>query len=249
MPGLFKNRVVQAVLALVAVALVVAGVALALRPERITTTPAATAAPTTQTAEAAPRSTPATTPAPAASASPSVTPAATCTNFTGEMESPTRFVVERMGVDSPMIVVGKDADGNPGAPPPNAARTTAWYNRSPAPGSTRGNVILTIHTYSQGQALGNELYGKNGLADGPEGLRVGDLIKISDAQGRQVCYRYTGDTKVWVETYDPMSGVFHNLDGPAQLAIMICWDYVASTDDWDSRIIFYASLIPEGSPV
>jgi hypothetical protein len=260
MPEFFKNRFYAVVLAIVAVVLVATGAVFALRPERsasglvVGATPAATSPSTTGTPspEASPSPgaplSPGVPPSPEASTSGPSATAPTCTNYTGDMETPTRFIVERMGVDSPMMVVGKDADGNPGAPPPSQAYTTAWYNGSPAPGTTQGNVILTIHTYSKGQALGNDLYGKNGLSDGKQGLREGDLIKISDDQGHQVCYRYSDSTKVWVETYDPDSGVFHNPDGPAQLAIMICWDYAPSANDWDSRIIFYAGLIPEGTP-
>ncbi|WP_432558307.1 class F sortase [Granulicoccus sp. GXG6511] len=243
MPKLLKNRAFQVALGVLVAALIVVGAVLALRPTgpaQVATTPADRPVATTGPAEA--RTPDGSSPTAAAGQE-------TCTNFTGPMESPTQFVIERMQVDSPMMVVGKDKDGNPGAPPPNEAYTTAWYNGSPEPGTTQGNVILTIHTYSKGQALGNDLYGKNGLKDGTGGLREGDLIKVSDAQGNQVCYRYTGSTKVWVDTYDPTSGVFHNPDGPPQLAIMICWDFVPATGDWDSRIIFYAELIPEGQPV
>ncbi|OYO21044.1 class F sortase [Enemella dayhoffiae] len=156
------------------------------------------------------------------------------------MDDPKKLTVERIGVNSPMMTVGKDSDGNPGAPPKNQANTTAWYNGSPEVGSDKGNVILTIHTYHAGGALGNQLYSDKGLKDG-------DIIKISDGAGKQVCYRYTRNTKVWVKTYDPASGVFFNPTGPAQLAIMICWDYDKSRDDWDSRIIFYAPRIPKGA--
>lgn len=247
MPHLWKNRAVQVAIGVVVVLLVVAGAIFMQKPTgdgRVMASPVVTPV---ATVAATPKVTPsAASPTP----SPDATPAQdTCTNFTGRMEAPTKFEVERMGVDSPMMVVGKDAEGNPGAPPPSEPYTTAWYNGSPEPGTTRGNVILTIHTYSKGQALGNDLYGKDGLKNGTGGLVEGDLIKISDAEGNQVCYRYSDSTKVWVKTYDPASGVFHNPDGPPQLAIMICWDYAPSANDWDSRIIFYAGLIPEGQPV
>lgn len=255
MPHFWENRVVQVAIGTVVVLLVVVGAILMLRPTSDGRVIASPVAPATATVDPTSTETPSASASAAASAPPSPNPAEpvaapdTCTNFTGRMDNPTKFEVERMGVDSPMMVVGKDSDGNPGAPPPNEPYTTAWYNGSPEPGTTRGNVILTIHTYSKGQALGNDLYGKNGLRDGTGGLKEGDLIKISDDEGHQVCYRYTGNTKVWVKTYDPASGVFHNPDGPPQLAIMICWDYVPSTNDWDSRIIFYAGLIPEGQAV
>ncbi|MDO5500257.1 MAG: class F sortase [Propionibacteriaceae bacterium] len=255
---ILKNRAVQVLLGLVVVAMIVVGALFVLRPGGAPQTAApVTAAPgadvTDETMDTMEPVEPSNDPGATSTAPATPTAGAqgneTCTNYTGDMESPTKFVIERMGVESPMMVVGKDAQGNPGAPPPNQGYTTAWYNGSPAPGTTQGNVILTIHTYSKGQALGNDLYGKNGLQEGTGGLREGDLIKISDAEGNQVCYRYTRDHKVWVSTYDPESGVFFNPDGPPQLAIMICWDYVPSTNDWDSRIIFYAELIPEGQRV
>lgn len=254
MPHLLKHRAVQVAIGVMVVLLVVVGAVLTLAPRdtgQVFASPATTT-PTETVDSSPPAASPTESTSPSESATQSRTAAPTqgdtCTKFTGPMDSPTKFVVERMGVDSPMIVVGKDADGNPGAPPPSQPYTTAWYNGSPEPGTTRGNVILTIHTYSKGQALGNDLYGKNGLQDGTGGLRKGDLIKVSDHEGNRVCYRYTDETKVWVDTYDPESGVFHNPDGPPQLAIMICWDYVPATNDWDSRIIFYAALIPEGHP-
>lgn len=160
-----------------------------------------------------------------------------CTNFHGSMTAPTQMKVESMAVESPMVVVDQDEDGNPGAPDPDDGFTTAWYQRSAAPGQTKGNVILTIHTYSKGTALGNE------LLDFRHGLEEGDVLKITDVDGNQVCYQYTGQRKVWVNEYDPDSGIFHNLDGPPQLAIMVCDDWDKASQVWKSRVIFYAKKV------
>lgn len=160
-----------------------------------------------------------------------------CTNFHGSMTAPTQMKVDAMAVESPMVVVDQDEDGNPGAPDPDDGFTTAWYQRSAAPGQTKGNVILTIHTYSKGTALGNE------LLDFRHGLEEGDVLKITDVDGNQVCYQYTGQRKVWVNDYDPDSGIFHNLDGPPQLAIMVCDDWDKASQVWKSRVIFYAKKV------
>lgn len=245
MPQFLKNRVVQVVLGLVVVAIVVTGAVFAFGPKKETAAqPAEAPSFETSAPEPAPSTVaPTTPPMSPAAASPSASKPAveSCTNTDEEIKNPKKLTVERTGVDSPMITVGKDQDGNPGAPPKNAANTTAWYNGSPDVGSNRGNVILTIHTYHVGGALGNQLY------EGGKSLKEGDVIKISDGAGKQVCYQYTKNTKVWVKTYDPASGVFHNPEGPAQLAIMICWDYDKSRDDWDSRIIFYAPKMPKAA--
>ncbi|GAB3701592.1 class F sortase [Mariniluteicoccus flavus] len=253
--GANRGRTVKIAAIVVALLLVVSGIAYAVSRNQGNPPIAATPAPTTQapatdapapsSSEPTPASSPSSAPTPAAPApgpSSKAAPAG-CTTADGLIHDPTKFKVEARGVDSRMITVGKDSDGNPGAPPPSESQTTAYYSGSPEVGATRGNTILTIHTYSPkngANALGNKLYSDT------QGLKVGDVIKITDGDGKQVCYRYTGNKKVWVNSYDPKSGVFHNLTGPPQLAIMICWDHNASNNEWDSRIIFYASLIPVG---
>lgn len=241
-----KGRTLKIAAIVVALIVVISGVAFFVSRgqggQAATPAPVATTSPTPEATSASPTPTTA-SPTPAAPAPAPSSPAASgCTTASGHITDPKRFKVESRNVDSRMITVGKDSDGNPGAPPPSESQTTAWYNASPEVGSDKGNTILTIHTYSPkngANALGNKLYSDSGL-------KQGDVIKIVDGSGKQVCYRYTGNKKVWVNSYDPASGVFHNLTGPPQLAIMICWDHNAKTNEWDSRIIFYASLIPQG---
>lgn len=247
--GAPKGRALKIAAIVVALLVVISGVAFFVARGQGGNNTAATPAPSSASAPAATSpASPSAQPTPAGSSPAAVPPAATtptaasCTTAEGHITDPKRFKVESRDIDSRMITVGKDADGNPGAPPPAESQTTAWYNASPEVGSDKGNTILTIHTYSPkngANALGNKLYSD-------AGLKVGDIIKISDGSGKQVCYRYTGNTKVWVKSYDPASGVFHNLTGPPQLAIMVCWDYNKNTNDWDSRIIFYAALMPVG---
>lgn len=187
--------------------------------------------------------------APQAPGSPSGSPAASdppstasaqppCTTAAGEMRDPKQLVIDSMKETSPMLSLGNDGDA-PAAPPKSEPNTTGWYKYGPAVGSDKGNVILTVHTYSPrngGNALGNRI-------NGDHGLKQGDVIRILDAEGKQTCYRYSGNTKVWVSSYDPNSTVLHDDNGKPQLAIIICWDYNNKTNDWDSRLIFYADLM------
>lgn len=180
-----------------------------------------------------------------ASAAPAPSKPATptgCTTAPGAIEHPVRFKVDARGVDSKMITTGTDPDGAPGAPPKSEPNTTGWFNGSPEVGTTQGNVMLTIHTYSPkngANALGNKLYSD-------AGLKPGDIIRIIDQNGQQVCYRYRESLKIWVDKYDENSGVYWNTTGRPQLAIMICWDHNNKTEEWDSRIVFYADLIKPG---
>ncbi len=149
---------------------------------------------------------------------------------------PTRFQVPRMNVDAPLLTVGKDSKGNPGAPPLSQMFSTAWYRGSPPPGSSRGNVIINVHSFASGSALGNNLYLSGGL-------KAGDTIRIIGEGGQVACYRFREKIKFPVASYDPRSGIYHNATGRPQLAIMTCWDRNPRTGEYDSRVIFYADRV------
>ncbi|AXE39176.1 class F sortase [Acidipropionibacterium virtanenii] len=151
--------------------------------------------------------------------------------------TPSTMKIDRMKVSSPVLSLGLDADNAAAAPPKNEPRTVAWYNRGPRPGSAKGKVVLSIHTYHTGGALGNE------LAQADSGLTKGDLIRMADSSGHQACYRYDHRIKVKVTDYDPESDIIYADSGAPMLAIVICWDYDASRSDWDSRFVFYATPV------
>lgn len=142
-----------------------------------------------------------------------------------------------MRVSSPVRSLGLDADNAAAAPPKDEPRTVAWYNRGPRPGSDKGKVVLSIHTYHKGGALGNE------LRDPGAGLRKGDLIRLSDSSGDQACYRYDHVAKVMVKDYDPSSDIIYDNTGKPMVVIVICWDYNRSDKQWDSRLLFYATPV------
>ncbi|GAB3715175.1 class F sortase [Mariniluteicoccus flavus] len=176
---------------------------------------------------------PAADPPPAPRAPAPARPAPVSCSSTPGTVRPTRFQVLRTGVNVPMVSVGKDADGNPGVA--KSLWQAAWYTGSPAPGSSRGNVIINIHSNMKGRALGNDLH--------LGGLNPGDIIKVSGADGKVACYRFREKKRISVRTYDPRSGVYHNATGRPQLAIMTCWDRDPRTGIYESRIIFYADRI------
>lgn len=156
-----------------------------------------------------------------------------CSPTTQPMNDPKTFQIDDLKVKSPMLSLGLDDSGAAAAPPKNQARTVGWFNEGPKIGADRGNAVLTIHTYRQGGALGNQLY------DPENGLKEGALVRITDAGGTQVCYTYERLTKVWVKDYDPNSSVLYDYEGKPQAVIVICWDFNKRTEAWDSRILYY----------
>ena len=201
--------------------------------------------PTPSTVAASPSPTQATSSAPATSAAPKpITVSSAPSAFAGcdaideEGFVPTSFEMQNPPAQEPVLSLGRDADGNIAAPPPDAARTASWWNEGPRPGSDAGKVVLSIHTYRNGGALGNEMY-----ANGEAQLEAGDLIRLKGADGRTACYEFVEAKKVWVEDYDPNSDVMVDYAGDPMLAIVICWDFDRSTEIWESRIFFYGKPV------
>lgn len=208
----------------------------------------ATASPTPQQPESAATETSAvrnattasaTTPASASTGSGSATPSspaaavpAGCMPTLTEIEA-TSFAIDQMKVKAPMISLGEDESGAAAAPPKDASHTVGWWKNGPKVGSRQGHAILTIHTYQNGKALGNELH------DQKNGFKDGDLVRMTDARGNTQCYTLERSMKLWVKDYDPNSDVLYNFTGEPRAVIVICWDYDVMGKEWASRILYY----------
>lgn len=156
----------------------------------------------------------------------------------GQEFVPVRYTMENPAVEANVVSLGLDADGAIAAPPKNEPTTASWWNQGPLAGASEGKTVLSIHTYRNGGAQGNSMYegGSNQLVEG-------DLIKLYGADGQVACYEFTDSLKVWVDEYDPDSDIMVDFDGDPLLTIIICWDHVTGTDDWASRIFFYAQPV------
>lgn len=224
-----RNRLI-AILAAVVVVVLVVGIGLWMAQPT-------DQAPTAGNSPSAPAAT-ASVPAPA---SPDPSKSLECTTTTQGFE-PVRYTIEgSMTVDEKVLSLGTDEKGNIAAPPPAQKRTASWWNEGPKPG-TPGKAILSIHTYHNGGALGNELFdgGKSQLKDG-------DIIKLYGGQGEVACYKYTEAKRIMVSDYDENSDVMIDFEGDPELAMIICWDYDKNVDKkkadpWKSRVFFYGTL-------
>ncbi|MBK7821553.1 MAG: class F sortase [Tessaracoccus sp.] len=147
---------------------------------------------------------------------------------------PTSFTMDGFDDEFPVMSLNVDEHGNIAAPPKDLPHTASWWNAGPKPGSDAGKAVLSVHTYRNGGALGNEMYSD----DGPT-LQPGDIIRLVSAKGKVQCYEFTGATKIWVKDYDPDSDVMVDFHGDPQLLIIICWDFNKSTEIWESRIFFH----------
>ena len=183
------------------------------------------------------------------SPSPSATPAESPTpSATGEQCDPmgagfvpTEFEMPDSDAVTPVLSLGRDENDAAAAPPKDASHTTGWFNEGPMAGSTAGKIVLTIHTYRNGGALGNEMY-----EDGPKKVEVGDRMVLRDENGNVACYEVSAIEKIWVAEYDLESDAIYDWEGDPQIAVVICWDFNNETEDWDSRIVYYADPVNDG---
>ena len=110
--------------------------------------------------------------------------------------------------------------------------TYAWDESSAKPGSSRGVVILTAHTYSRDQAaLGNRLIAT---------LDAGSSIEVIGDGQRQ---RYIVDSRRTYDlaSYSELAGAWLDPAADAQLTLTVCDDYNPATGDWDSRVVWVAT--------
>lgn len=123
-------------------------------------------------------------------------------------------------VDGRTILTSPDPlDANP--------RVFAWDRQSARPGSARGNVLLTAHTYPDGSALGNQLY-----AD----LQPGDTLQLAGPTG-VACYQVRERQEVPIADY-PLERVY-DWDGSPQAIITVCSGLRLGPGDWTKRTLWF----------
>ena len=136
------------------------------------------------------------------------------------------------------MALGVDSDGAIAAPPKSEPSMASWWNQGPRAGADAGKTVFSIHTYRKGGALGNKLF-----QGGQSALQPGDRIILHGADGEVACYDFVEAKKLFVEDYDPNSDVMVDFEGDPLLTMIICWDHRKGTDEWDSRVLFYAKPV------
>jgi LPXTG-site transpeptidase (sortase) family protein len=114
-------------------------------------------------------------------------PAATVTPLP-EVAAPMRMVIEKMGVDAPIITVGLDANRLPEAP--NGPDVVAWYDFSVKPGQGSnavfsGHVDWTVNS----QPVTAVFWGLGELEEG-------DVVKLLLEDGGELRYRVTDNATI-----------------------------------------------------
>jgi len=115
------------------------------------------------------------------------TPTATITPLP-EVTAPTRMVIEKMGVDAPIITLGLTANGLPDVP--NGPDVVAWYDFSAKPGQGN-NAVFSGHVdwTVNGQPVAGVFWGLGELEEG-------DVVKLLLEDGGELPYRVTDNVTI-----------------------------------------------------
>ena len=121
--------------------------------------------------------------APVVQATPSATVAPTPPPAVERLGESYRMIIDKIGVDAPVVRYGLDENRIPIVPTgPDAAQIVAWYDFSQKPGSG-GNAVFAGHVTWNGHAVFYNL----------TSVQAGDIIKFRDNDGREVSYRVTSN--------------------------------------------------------
>lgn len=134
-----------------------------------------------------------------------------------------------------VLALGRDRNGVPRTPPltDRGKWQLGWDRRSGIrPGSPRGVVRLTAHTYPRsgtyGLALGNRLLSE---------LRKDTTIRLEGRAGERLCYVVTQVRRVRAGQSVP---AYYTSTGRPRLAILVCSGVRRGPGDWSHRTIWFA---------
>ena len=147
--------------------------------------------------------------------------------------APTALSVPAIGISSPLIELGRNADGTvevPSLDDPNSK--PGWYRNSPAPG-TLGPAIILGHVDSRE-------FGP-GVFYSLQNMKAGDSIEVSRADGTVAEFVVDKVESVQKSEF-PTLEVYGNLDHSGLRLITCGGEFDPDARSYESNIIVFASL-------
>lgn len=181
------------------------------------------------------QSTSAPVPDPASYPTPSVAvpaPPSTASDPVLAASVPGRLQVPAVGIDTPLMRLGKQPDGEVQVPPAEPGSPAGWYTGSPSPGQS-GSAVILGHVNAIGTPIG-VFYRLHELTAGQQATVVrSDGIAEVFAVDR-------------VETYHkanfPTIDVYRNADRP-ELRMITCSGYDPASGQFLDNTVVYAHLV------
>lgn len=123
-------------------------------------------------------------------------------------EVPVGLSIPALGIDSAVVPVGLEPNGEMEVPPASEA---GWYLYGPRPGSSQGTAVIAAHV---------DYGGERGVFFDLRSLQVGAEVSVNDAAG--VAHRFVVTERYQVDKDElPIEQIFV-ADGPAGLTLITC---------------------------
>ena len=145
--------------------------------------------------------------------------------------APVTIRIPRIGVNAPVMKVGRDADGTVQVPPLAEHNLTGWYRYGPAPGQ-RGPAVILGHVDSA-TGISVFYYLKN--------LHAGDSVYVTLADGTVARFAVDGLQRVAKDAF-PTASVYGKAGYPSLRLITCGGPFDKATGHYTDNIIVYAHL-------
>jgi len=150
--------------------------------------------------------------------------------------APVTIRIPGIGVNAPVMKVGRDAHGTVQVPPLAEHNLTGWYRYGPSPGQ-RGPAVILGHVDS---ATGVSVfyYLKN--------MHAGDKVLVTLADGKVATFAVDGLQRVAKDAF-PTASVYGRAGYPSLRLITCGGPFDQATGHYVDNIIVYAHLVRAGS--
>ena len=146
--------------------------------------------------------------------------------------APVNIRIPGIGVDAPVMKVGRDADGTVQVPPLAEHNLTGWYQYGPSPGQ-RGPAVILGHVDST-TGISVFYYLKN--------MHAGDKVYVTLADGKVAAFAVDGLQKVAKDAF-PTASVYGKAGYPSLRLITCGGPFDEATGHYVDNVIVYAHLI------
>lgn len=136
-----------------------------------------------------------------------------------------------LGVNAPVRPVASGGDGS--LSPPSSIWEVGWWSGGALPGSVRGTVLLTGHSYR----------GDGGVFGHLEDLDTGDLVRVGTATGA-VDYRVDVVLDLSNDYFSEHADEILASDARGRLVLVTCGRY--HFGHYDGLVVVEATLVPRG---
>jgi len=150
--------------------------------------------------------------------------------------APVKIRIPGIGVNAPVMKVGRDADGTVQVPPLAEHNLTGWYRYGPSPGQ-RGPAVILGHVDSA-TGISVFYYLKN--------MHAGDKVLVTLADGKVAAFAVDGLQRVAKDAF-PTASVYGKAGYPSLRLITCGGPFDQATGHYVDNVIVYAHLVSAGS--